>query len=42
MSTVFLHGVQNGFGLETGSLECCTCDMAFLGVGCDADCKGEG
>lgn len=40
MSTVLLHGIQNGFGLETSSLQRRTGNVTLLGIRRDAkDCS---
>lgn len=39
MTTILLHCVKNGFGLETCCFEGCACDVAFFCVHCDADCE---
>jgi hypothetical protein len=40
-TTVLCHRVENGFGLETGCFKGGARNVAFLGVGCDADWIGS-
>ena len=39
MSTIFLHCLENGFGLEAGCLKSCSRHMATFGIRCDANCN---
>ena len=38
MAAVFLHGDEDGFGLEAGGFEDGAGEVAFLGVLCYSDC----
>jgi hypothetical protein len=38
MTAVFLHRIEDGFGLEAGGLECGASHVTSLSVCCDANC----